>query len=322
MMFTFSDDFFQDEVRQGFLIHSYMKRLRASVLKILDTIDKACETLDITYFADSGTLLGAVREHGIIPWDDDIDIAMTRHDYDILEANFKRVFPKHYFLVGNLGNKDTSNPYYYGMPRIMNSLSVIVSDEWLSENYGCPFPLGIDISILDEYPEDSGLRDTIFGLAQILLLTIDSQLSHPEDEETKRNIEAVESLTGKKLDRKKDVLIQLEALYEDIVKTVRPSEAKSYVLWANCSFHDALDRVWSKELFKKKRVPFETGDIIIPEGYEEILTSYYGKDYMIPPKNKVSDHIFLDHYIGALKDYLAKNGDPDFKILKVLGIPV
>ena len=321
MMFVFSDDYFQDEVRQGFLVPGYMKRVWASTIKVLENVDKACEALGITYFADSGTLLGAVREKGMIPWDNDVDIAMTRKDYDILEANFEKVFPKGYALVGNRGTSAVLHPYI-GMPRIMNSLSVTISDEWLSENYGCPFPLGVDISILDEFPEDPGLRDTIFGFTQLILFTISSQTLHPGEEDTLKNLAAIESLSGKKFDRKKDILIQLEMLYEDIVKTVRPSEAKCYVLWSNCCYHDALDRVWKKELFKKKRVPFETGDIIMPEGFEDILISYYGEDYMTPPKDKVSDHTFLDLYINGLKNYLSKNGDPGFNTLKALGIPV
>ena len=320
-MFSFPDDYFQDEVRSDYLVPAYMKRIWASGLKLLSAVDKACETLHITYFADSGTLLGAVREKGMIPWDDDLDIAMTRRDFDILEKNFEKVFPKGYALVGNRGTRAILHPYI-GMPVIMNSLSITISDEWLSENYGCPFPLGIDVSILDELPDDESLRDTIFGLAQLILFTISSQTIAPGTPDTETKLKAVENLTGKKLDRKKDILLELEMLYEEIVKTVRPSEAKNYVLWSNCCYHDALDRVWKKELFKKKRVSFETGDIIIPEGYEDILISYYGKDYMTPPAVRRSDHTFLDNYINGLKSYLAKNGDPSFNTLKALGIPV
>ena len=321
MMFSFPDDYFQDEVRRDYLIPAYMKRIWASTLKVLYNVDKACETLGITYFADCGTLLGAVREKGIIPWDNDIDILMTRRDYDILEKNFKKVFPKSYALVGNRGTSAVLHPYI-GMPRIMNSLSVSLTDEWLSENYGCPFPLGIDISILDLCPDDQSFRDTIFGLSELLLYTISSQTINPDTPDTLTKLEAVEKLTGKKLDRKKDILIQLETLYEDIVRSVRPTEAKCYVLWSNCCYHDAVDRVWKKDIFKKKRVPFETGSIIIPEGYDAVLTSYYGSDYMTPPIDRTSDHSFLDFYINGLKDFLSKNGDPSFNTLKALGIPV
>ena len=321
MIFDFPNDYFQDEVLKDHPVPAYMKRVWASTLKILGTVDEACEALGVSYFADSGTLLGAVREKGMIPWDNDIDIAMTRRDFDILEENFEKVFPKGYVMVGNRGTTADLHPYI-GMPRIMNSLSVNLSNEWLSENYGCPFPLGIDISILDELPDDPSLRDTIFGLSQLILFTISSETISPGDEDNQVKLDAVEKLTGKKIDRKKDILLQLETLYEDIVKTILPSEAKNYVLWSNCCYHNALDRVWSKSLFKKKRVPFETGNIIIPEGYEDILVTYYGRDYMTPPKNKESDHGFLDLYVKGLKSYLAKNGDPEFNTLKALGIPV
>lgn len=59
-----------------------LRHLQQSQLDILLAIDKVCKDNDITYFLDSGTALGAVRHHGFIPWDDDVDIGMLRDDYD------------------------------------------------------------------------------------------------------------------------------------------------------------------------------------------------------------------------------------------------
>ena len=60
-----------------------MTRLRAVELDILKQFIQVCSQLHIEYFAVQGTLLGAVKYHGFIPWDDDIDIGMMRTDYDI-----------------------------------------------------------------------------------------------------------------------------------------------------------------------------------------------------------------------------------------------
>lgn len=78
----FEREFFYDEVRDGFYIPGIMKRAWGAGLTILSEIDRICNQYDIPYYADGGTLLGAVRNGQFIPWDDDIDIMMLRKDYD------------------------------------------------------------------------------------------------------------------------------------------------------------------------------------------------------------------------------------------------
>ena len=65
-----------------------LRRLKLVELQILKDIDRVCREQGITYFLDSGTLLGAVRHQGFIPWDDDMDVVMLRADYERLIAGF------------------------------------------------------------------------------------------------------------------------------------------------------------------------------------------------------------------------------------------
>ena len=78
----FPESYFEDEVREGFFIPSMMKRCWAAQLQVLEDVDKLCEKYNIKYYGDCGTLIGAVRHGGYIPWDDDMDIAMLREDYE------------------------------------------------------------------------------------------------------------------------------------------------------------------------------------------------------------------------------------------------
>ena len=78
----FLDSYFEDEVREGFYVPSLMKRAWAAQMELLEVVQNICDKHQIPLYAEWGTLLGAVRHKGRIPWDDDIDMCMLREDYE------------------------------------------------------------------------------------------------------------------------------------------------------------------------------------------------------------------------------------------------
>ena len=84
-------------------------QLRSVVL--LDAIDKVCKEHGIKYYVIAGTLLGALRHKGFIPWDDDLDIALMRSDYDLLIEHASEWFPEPFSIVAY--NNDLSYPKYF-----------------------------------------------------------------------------------------------------------------------------------------------------------------------------------------------------------------
>ena len=88
------ENFFEKEVRCGFEVSKMMKRAWAAEIDLLTILLEVCDKYNIQCYADSGTLLGAVRHKGFIPWDDDIDMTVKREEYTDLIKILRNELPK------------------------------------------------------------------------------------------------------------------------------------------------------------------------------------------------------------------------------------
>ena len=82
----FDEDYFKPETIEGFEVKGMMKRYWAASMEVLEEVDRLCRKYNLRYYAFYGTLLGAVRHKGWIPWDDDMDIIMYRDDFNSFVA--------------------------------------------------------------------------------------------------------------------------------------------------------------------------------------------------------------------------------------------
>ena len=140
-----SKSFFEDEVRDGFYVTSDMKHAWAAQLEVLNDVDKACRENGIQYFAEWGTLLGAVRHHGFIPWDDDMDICMKRPDYNRFLQIADQIMPEGYKIFNISSDEDNDNM----LTRIINGRAINFEKTHLEKFHGFPYVSGIDIFPLD-----------------------------------------------------------------------------------------------------------------------------------------------------------------------------
>jgi lipopolysaccharide cholinephosphotransferase len=132
-----------------------LKEIQARELKMLKYFKKICEKYHLRYYLAGGTLLGAVRHEGFIPWDDDIDILMPRPDYNKLQKIIKRqpLLPRYRFHSSDLGN--LNDPFCK-----LFDLSTKVDKKWIADQYDCH--LWIDIFPMDGVPEDDKEVEKIY----------------------------------------------------------------------------------------------------------------------------------------------------------------
>ena len=141
----FQKEFFLDEVIDGFYVPGLMKRAWAAELQLLSFLDEVCKKKGISYFLDYGSLIGAVRHKGFIPWDDDIDVSMYRKDFRVLEACIEEELPEElaFYYAGK--DRDTAS----SMAAIgMKAPSLDPAKQAYFQQF--PFYVGIDICIIED----------------------------------------------------------------------------------------------------------------------------------------------------------------------------
>ena len=148
---TFPKEYFYDEVREGFYISGMMKRSWAAQLEVLDEVARVCKKYGIQWFADCGTLLGAVRHGGYVPWDDDLDICMLRDDYIKFHKYAVPELPERYVTL-TFENEE----YWQMITRVVNRGGISFEKEELEKYHGFPYAAGIDVFVLDYVAPDPG----------------------------------------------------------------------------------------------------------------------------------------------------------------------
>lgn len=274
--------------------------LFACLTDILAEFDRVCRKNGLSYTVFAGTLLGAVRHKGIIPWDDDIDVAMPRKDYEKLLRLSKTEFNEQYFLQ----TPETDKGYHKAFAKLRNSHTTEIPyvDAAFSYNHG----VFIDIFPLDSVTDDpQKLAKQLSAMkfwAKILHFTgrLDSGIGPLGLSGMKKVMyyllvipSKMGLLTSKKVFRKYNKLC---AMYEE--QETRCIGAIAFSFESPRFIYDRAD--YSKTI----ELPFETIKVCAPMNYDSILRKSYG-EYMTPVHQK-SEHgdVILDLEMGY-KEYVA-----------------
>lgn len=272
-------EFLEGEERCGYYVSPKMKEVWAVQLDLMAELDRVCKENNLTYIAGAGTLLGAVRHKGFIPWDDDMDFYMLRKDYDRL-IRIKGAFKKPYFLQ----NAYTDPGLMRTFSRLRNSNTTACS-KW-EEGYDINKGIFIDIFPLDGVNE-SFLKNKVQRLKNDFYLL---GISEKHQEKGKGFVKTV---------RRKVMNFLITLRRGDKRKTFRKYEAnlKKYSnaqarIWGNRTlvFECPKSRRPISDWKKLKYVPFEFTRIPVPVNYDSMLRQQYG-DYMrIPEKKGINMH--------------------------------
>lgn len=285
MKLNIPENFYKEEVRDDFTIPSEMKHCWAAQLEVLAQLDDICRKYGLHYFALYGTLLGAVRDKGFIPWDDDLDIGMLRSDLITLERIAPQVFPDDLHMV----TYQSVTGFDALLPRVTNGLTSFGSPEKIKERmekyHGCPYVVGVDIFPLDYVPASEDERDLQLNLLKILeacrLAWLADDLSISNRRYMTVQVEQTFNVVIDEQSSRDDINNQLRKLEEAVCAMYGPNDSDEVAI---TFLQLNLDRRFPAKAFTNYIMqPFEFTEIPVPLGYHEFLTVNYG-DYMVKIK--------------------------------------
>ena len=263
----------EDEIKDGYLVSKEMKKVRTIQLELLSKIDEVCKKYNLKYFGDSGTLLGAVRHSGFIPWDDDIDIVMLREDYDKLIEIANKEFKEPFFLQNAYNDKG----YFREHMQLRNSNTTGIL---VDEGKKVLFNQGIFIDI---FPLDEISNNIVERRIKNIRLNIYKKIFRimfKKNEDTNLKIKSFLKKFIRKIFREE----RYHRMYEKFEKTCKKVIFKSNTV-DKVSFLNKISsyRYIPKEYYLQSiNVKFENTTIPIPKEYDKILKKFYGDDYMTP----------------------------------------
>ncbi len=256
-----------------------LAELKKIQVQILNQVNDFCQKNKINYWLDCGTLLGAVRHKGYIPWDDDIDIGMLREDYNKFIDTFNKT-NRRYKLLCNENDKD----YYFAFGKVIDTKTILYEPD---EETGIKSGVYIDVFVYDNAPDDQKLMDKMFKKRDLYNKLRVAQLYKDEYDHTSIKKRIIRFFLN----------IYLHFLPIDYYTKKIIDNSKTYINDdTKCvgNFTSTTKFIGNKRIFKSfTKLEFEGKKYPAPIGYDEWLKNIYGDYMQLPPKEKrVSHHEF------------------------------
>lgn len=271
-----------------------LRAVQLTQLELAKEIKRVCEKLNIQYWMDGGTMLGTVRHHGFIPWDDDLDMAMLRADYERFLREAPAMISDQYFLQ----TWDTDPGFGLPFAKLRKNGTVFLEEG--TENVKMHHGVFVDIFPFDAFPEDEKAieeqKRKFFNMKRILLAKCGNQPWKTEKNGGKRFVKAVLYGGAKFI----SLFVSKEKLKRDWMQlATRFNDGPYRFIYPQTGASDfGVVRI-PREYVDEGRVTmtFEDDIFIVPKGYDGYLTCLYG-DYMTPPPE---DQRYNRHHLQEVK---------------------
>lgn len=255
-----------------------MQQLKHAELDLMRQFIQICSTLNLQYFVVGGTLLGAVRHQGFIPWDDDIDIAMLRKDYAIFVREAPNYLSSPYFLQTH--ETDPEYPANFAKLRNSNTTFIETSVRNCRINHG----VYIDIFPLDYYPEKL-ISQAGFHFAKRILTGRIASVFHYREKQPLHSI-VFRSICKLLIPSAKTAVKLREALYLSVSSGSR--------IISNSGIYGKKEIMPADWYSDTVILEFEGIEVTAPIGYVHWLTQTYGDYLQLPPESERYAHHYAD----------------------------
>lgn len=257
-----------------------MTDLQQTQFHMLAAFISACDRLGLKYYLLGGTLLGAVRHHGFIPWDDDIDVGMFRADYEIFIAEAQKLLPAHLFV--QTFRTDPEYPQCFAKLRNSNTTFIETTSSKKRINHG----VYLDIFPLDYFPERSLPARALSFVKTLLAYRLGLEYYTPEQSSETPKQKCFSRIARAFFPTMQSVLRTMDMLYRSV-----PASA---MVCNYCGAWGEREIVPAKWFADGVYGQFEGLSVRLPTEYDKYLTNIYGDYMQLPPENKRIAHHYTE----------------------------